>query len=109
MEASAAADYAIRKRAVAYSRDFMSPVQAIAADLVELFDDGIAPIYVLDDRRRIVFCNTACARWAGTTDRGASRSKRAPFTRRPRRSALRPLRPGFARRPRYFAARRKPA
>ena len=45
----------------------MSPVQAIAADLVELFDDGIAPIYVLDDRRRIVFCNTACARWAGTT------------------------------------------
>ena len=44
----------------------MSLLKTIAADLVEFVSGGIAPIYVLDDDRRIVYCNTACARWAGT-------------------------------------------
>lgn len=44
----------------------MSRSLTTATDLAELLDDGIAPIYVLDDRRRIVFCNAACARWTRT-------------------------------------------
>jgi transcriptional regulator with AAA-type ATPase domain len=42
----------------------MSLLKTIAAELVEFVSGGIAPVYVLDDARRIVYCNTACARWA---------------------------------------------
>jgi DNA-binding NtrC family response regulator len=44
----------------------MARSRMIAGDLARLWDDSITPIYVLDDDRRIVFCNAACARWAGT-------------------------------------------
>jgi transcriptional regulator with AAA-type ATPase domain len=44
----------------------MSLLKSIAAELVEFLSGGIAPIYILDDARRIVYCNTACARWSGT-------------------------------------------
>jgi DNA-binding NtrC family response regulator len=44
----------------------MSHARTTATDLAEQLDDGDAPIYVLDDRRRIVFCNAACARWTRT-------------------------------------------
>lgn len=44
----------------------MSLLKTIAAELVEFVGGGIAPVYVLDDARRIVYCNTACARWSGT-------------------------------------------
>ena len=40
--------------------------RTIAVDLAKLLDDSVAPIYVLDDQRRIVFCNAACARWTRT-------------------------------------------
>jgi DNA-binding NtrC family response regulator len=44
----------------------MARSRMIAGDLARLWDDSVTPIYVLDDDRRIVFCNAACARWAGT-------------------------------------------
>ncbi|HEV3136807.1 MAG TPA: helix-turn-helix domain-containing protein [Pirellulales bacterium] len=40
--------------------------RTIAVDLARLLDDSVAPIYLLDDQRRIVFCNAACARWTRT-------------------------------------------
>lgn len=43
----------------------MSRLRTIAVDLAELLDDSVAPIYVLDDERRIVYCNAACAQWTG--------------------------------------------
>jgi len=44
----------------------MSLLKSIAAELVEFISGGVAPVYLLDDARRIVYCNTACARWSGT-------------------------------------------
>jgi transcriptional regulator with PAS, ATPase and Fis domain len=44
----------------------MSRLRATTADLAEFLDHSIAPVYVLDDRRRIIYCNPACARWIGT-------------------------------------------
>jgi DNA-binding NtrC family response regulator len=35
------------------------------ADLAKLLDDSAAPVYVLDEDHRIVYCNAACARWTG--------------------------------------------
>ncbi|MEX2113214.1 MAG: sigma 54-interacting transcriptional regulator [Pirellulales bacterium] len=43
----------------------MSNVQSTAVELASLLDDSQAPVYVLDDDRRIVFANQACARWLG--------------------------------------------
>jgi DNA-binding NtrC family response regulator len=54
-----AAQNGFAKKSMPYSR-------TIAIDLAKLLDDSVAPIYVLDDQRRIVFCNTACARWTRT-------------------------------------------
>ncbi len=44
----------------------MSRPRTTATDLVKLLDDSSAPVYVLDEERRIVFCNAACARWTST-------------------------------------------
>lgn len=43
----------------------MSHVQSSAAELAQLFDESSVPVYVLDEDRRIVFANRACARWTG--------------------------------------------
>lgn len=43
----------------------MTRLRGLAADVVRLFDHSPTPIYVLDDRRQIVYCNPACARWIG--------------------------------------------
>jgi len=43
----------------------MPRVQFTAADLAKLWQESDAPIYVLDEDRRIMFCNKACARWVG--------------------------------------------
>jgi transcriptional regulator with PAS, ATPase and Fis domain len=53
-------------RQIASSGYGMSNSRTIAVDLAKLLNDSAAPIYVLDDDRRIVFCNTACARWTRT-------------------------------------------
>lgn len=59
-------DYAIERAGLPIFETLMSLLKTIAAELVEFVSGGIAPIYVLDDARRIVYCNTACARWSGT-------------------------------------------
>jgi DNA-binding NtrC family response regulator len=38
-----------------------------AGRLARLLEASQQPIYVLDEQREILFCNTACAAWAGTT------------------------------------------
>lgn len=43
----------------------MSHVQSSATELAQLFDESSVPVYVLDEDRRIVFANRACARWTG--------------------------------------------
>jgi DNA-binding NtrC family response regulator len=43
----------------------MPQSRTTATDLAKVLDDGILPIYVLDDRRQIVYCNAACAEWTG--------------------------------------------
>jgi DNA-binding NtrC family response regulator len=35
--------------------------------LMGLFDTASVPVYVLDDERRMVYCNPACAAWIGAT------------------------------------------
>ncbi|HEY1602774.1 MAG TPA: helix-turn-helix domain-containing protein [Pirellulales bacterium] len=40
-------------------------LRTLAADLVRLFDAAAGPVFVLDDKRRIVFVNDACAAWTG--------------------------------------------
>ncbi len=45
----------------------MPRARTTAVDLARLLDDSDAPIYVLDDERRIVFCNDACQRWTGVS------------------------------------------
>jgi transcriptional regulator with PAS, ATPase and Fis domain len=44
---------------------FMSHAQSAAIELASLLDDSLAPVYVLDEDRRIIYCNRACARWLG--------------------------------------------
>jgi len=43
----------------------MSHVQSTAIELANLLDDSLAPVYVLDEERRIIYCNPALARWTG--------------------------------------------
>lgn len=43
----------------------MSVLPTTASDLVELFDGSPAPVYLVDDRRRIVYVNSACCKWLG--------------------------------------------
>jgi len=43
----------------------MSFTNDAAAELARFLDSGATPIYVLDEDRRIVFCNAACAAWLG--------------------------------------------
>ena len=43
----------------------MSKVQSAISELASLLDDSLAPVYVLDEDRRIIYCNPACARWIG--------------------------------------------
>jgi DNA-binding NtrC family response regulator len=43
----------------------MSRSRSTAAELGRLLDDAHLPIYVVDDLRRIVYCNPACAAWIG--------------------------------------------
>jgi transcriptional regulator with PAS, ATPase and Fis domain len=43
----------------------MSRFRTTAADLARFLEDGAAPVYLLDEDRRIVFCNDACALWVG--------------------------------------------
>jgi DNA-binding NtrC family response regulator len=43
----------------------MSRSRTTAADLARFLDDGTAPVYLLDEDRRIIFCNDACAHWVG--------------------------------------------
>ena len=40
----------------------MASLQSIAIELASLLDDSQAPVYVLDEDRRIMYCNPACAR-----------------------------------------------
>lgn len=40
-------------------------LRTVAADLVRLLDAAAGPVYVLDEERRILFVNDACAVWAG--------------------------------------------
>jgi DNA-binding NtrC family response regulator len=40
-------------------------LRTVAADLVRLLDATAGPVYVLDDSRRILFINDACAAWVG--------------------------------------------
>jgi PAS domain-containing protein len=43
----------------------MSLTRYTATDLARFLDGGAAPVYVLDEDRRIIFCNAACASWLG--------------------------------------------
>jgi len=43
----------------------MPTPKSVATALARLFDDAPDPLYVLDQRRTIVFCNEACAEWFG--------------------------------------------
>lgn len=45
----------------------MSILPTTNTDWVELFDGSSAPMYVVDDNRRIVYCNPACCRWLGVS------------------------------------------
>src|SRR4029079_12330393 len=44
----------------------MSRLRTMATDLVDVLNDSATPVYVLDDQRRIAYCNPACARWTDT-------------------------------------------
>ena len=45
----------------------MARERAIANQLANLLSASNVPIYAVDDRRRVVFCNAACAEWLGVT------------------------------------------
>jgi transcriptional regulator with PAS, ATPase and Fis domain len=45
----------------------MARERAIANQLAQLLGASNSPIYAVDARRRIVFCNVACADWLGVT------------------------------------------
>ena len=43
----------------------MAQTRSLAAGMTRLLSSIAAPLYVLDDERRIVYANTACAKWLG--------------------------------------------
>ncbi len=45
----------------------MARERAIANQLAKLLGASKLPIYAVDDRRRVVFCNVACADWLGVS------------------------------------------
>jgi DNA-binding NtrC family response regulator len=45
----------------------MSTTRISAADLSRFLDSGAAPVYMLDEDRRIIFISTACAEWLGVS------------------------------------------
>lgn len=45
----------------------MARERAVANQLAKLLGASSLPIYALDDRRRIVYCNASCAAWLGVT------------------------------------------
>lgn len=44
----------------------MAIARGLSADLAKLLAATTAPVYLLDERRRIVYCNSACANWLDT-------------------------------------------
>lgn len=45
----------------------MAATRSLAAGLTRLLSSIAAPLYVLDDERRVVYANTACAEWLGAS------------------------------------------
>jgi len=45
----------------------MPPSRASANELARLLEAVAAPIYIVNDERRIIFCNQACRDWTGLT------------------------------------------
>ena len=45
----------------------MARKRSVPKELVSLLQTSPRPVYVLDDRRRIDFCNDACCAWLGTS------------------------------------------
>lgn len=45
----------------------MARKRSVAKELANLLQASPRPVYVLDDRRRIIFCNDACCDWLGTS------------------------------------------
>src|SRR5581483_6043228 len=43
----------------------MPPSRSSSAALARLFDASAFPIYLLNEDRKIVYCNAACAEWLG--------------------------------------------
>jgi DNA-binding NtrC family response regulator len=43
----------------------MARERAIANQLAKLLGAATSPVYAVDNRRRIVYCNAACAKWVG--------------------------------------------
>src|SRR5687768_15182076 len=43
----------------------MTRARSTAFHLMRLFDASPLAVYVIDDARRIVYCNPACAQWVG--------------------------------------------
>jgi len=43
----------------------MARKRSVAKELVNLLQASPRPVYILDDRRRIVYCNVACCEWLG--------------------------------------------
>ena len=50
---------------LALGEEFMARVRSARTELAELLNSAVAPVYVLDDQRRIVYCNPALATWVG--------------------------------------------
>lgn len=45
----------------------MPPSRASANELARLLEAVAAPVYIVNDERRIIFCNQACGDWTGLT------------------------------------------
>ena len=45
----------------------MPPSRSANGELLRQLNDAAVPVYVLDDKRRVVFSNEACAAWAGVS------------------------------------------
>lgn len=64
-------DFAVRSREIAYVVGLlpvgcrMAQTRTLAAELVRLLASIAAPVYVLDDERRVVYANRACGAWLG--------------------------------------------
>ena len=79
-----------------WRRRFSMALRSIAADLVRLLDAASGPVYVLDDQRRILFLNDACAAWPAAGRASWLRQSRV-ITRAPK-SRARPRLPPLCRR-----------